>query len=202
MARDLFRSLVSEQVGRSLVGEHGFKRADASFRRPLPEVTQLVSFQKSRRSTKESVLFAVNLGVASKRILAEGGFDSGEPTVDRCHWHRRLPSCQDPTREGWWTVRDSSSCDDAAADILHALKAFGLPDLESLQSDAALRDMWLTGRSPGLTEVQRLVNLSILLQAIGPGDEAAALEEVLTKIATEKRIPLVIDHLRRSGATR
>jgi len=37
-------------------------------------------------------------------------------------------------------------------------------------TDEALRDLWLSGASPGLNEFERFKNLSVLLKAIGPSD--------------------------------
>jgi hypothetical protein len=43
-------------------------------------------------------------------------------------------------------------------------------ELDSLAADEALRDLWLTGQGPSLTEFQRLRNLAVLLSVLGPED--------------------------------
>lgn len=76
------------------------------------------------------------------------------------------------------------------------MKDYGLPELNKLENDVAMRDLWLTQRSPGLTEMERLINLSILLRALGPPDQSAATIESLEKLAASKSLPTVVVYLR------
>lgn len=42
-----------------------------------------------------------------------------------------------------------------------------IPAVEQHLADEQLCSEWLSGKSPGLTDIQRLVNLSVLLKAAG-----------------------------------
>jgi hypothetical protein len=79
------------------------------------------------------------------------------------------------------------------------LEEYGLPQLDKLRNDVAIRDLWLAQRSPGLTEMERLVNLSMLLRDIGPPDQAAATTRALKELAASKSVPMVTVYLREIG---
>ena len=49
--------------------------------------------------------------------------------------------------------------------------------------DQTLRDMWLEGKSPGITPLQRLRNLNLLLAVIGPASELPRVLEELRQMS-------------------
>jgi hypothetical protein len=160
--------LLSNVIQRLSAHLVGFKRTGLVFMRSRDDVIHLVSVQKSKYSTANAVTFAVNLGVASRHLLQVLGDEARRPTVDRCHWRVRLASIRDRARECWWTIDAATNADSIASEVIESLEAIGLPALDLLSSEVALRDLWLEGRSPGLTSVQRLMNLSALLDKYGP----------------------------------
>lgn len=99
-AAQLFEAAVKAEVAPALV-EHGFKRSKLVFRRDCDETIQFVAFQRSQKSTKEEVWFAVNLGVASELLLA-GRADPTRGFQD-CHWSRRLSP--DGSADHWTCCR-------------------------------------------------------------------------------------------------
>jgi hypothetical protein len=64
-------------------------------------------------------------------------------------------------------------------------------------ADEELRDLWTSGISPGLTNVQRLRNLSILLNTIGPKDLLEGVIGQLRNISKNDPVyPMVNLHLK------
>jgi hypothetical protein len=161
-----------------------------AFKRSLVEVVQLVSFQKSTKSTRDQVAFAVNLGVASRRLLTVDGKEPAKLRLDDCHWWDRMSSRNGV--ETWRTVVDDVTAAQAADEVVAALQVHDLPQLDQLGADRALCSLWLSDRSPGLTDTQRLLNLVALLRAVGPAEDLKrVLEEVERKVQANPRSSLL-----------
>jgi hypothetical protein len=197
-ANQAFQALVRDGVSACLK-RHGFAKKGNTFRRKRGEVCHVVSVQKSGKSTSDAVVFTVNLGVASLRLLARSGVEPGKCTIEDCHWRQRLGSVSSRAEDVWWTVRDEVSADAASAEVVAWLDAHGAPSLDALRDDAALRDLWLSGRAPGLTEMQRLVNASLLAEALGPASAKSAVVRELKEMAETKPLPSITARLRELG---
>jgi hypothetical protein len=146
------------------------------------------------------IAFAVNLGVESKRLLQREEEDPPTVTAEKCHWRKRLTSAETES-DLWLTVDGAESAYTAARATALNLRDRGLPALATLSSDAALRDLWLSGRGPGLTRVERLLNLAVLTSQIGPAEEAEAAVRVLKAMCESDPMPVVINYLREIGAS-
>lgn len=79
----------------------------------------------------------------------------------------------------------------ASAEVEEWLEAHGILSLDALPDDAALRDLWLSGRAPGLTEMQRLVNASLLAEVLGPASAKSALLRELEEMARTNPLPAI-----------
>jgi hypothetical protein len=193
----LFQAVLRERVQRFLK-EEGFLKKNATFRRMKPEVVHMVGVQKSRKSSPDGIVFAVNLGVASALLLRRSQIDPSSNTVEECQWRRRL-STAESGEETWWTIHDALSMQRAGDEIVRALRDRGLSMLDDLSTDVALRDLWLSGQSPGLTDVQRLLNLAILTRELGPADEASSAIRALKQMCESTAVPAVVKYLREVG---
>jgi hypothetical protein len=180
---------------RPLLKQQGFSKKGNAFRRICGEVVHLVVFQRSTGSTSSRIKFAVNLGAASIRLLAQSSRDPARCEVWDCHWRTRL-KMDGETSEKWWTISDPQSAQIAASEVAHALEKRGLLALDGLSSDAAFRDMWLAGHGNGLTEGMELLNLVILLRALGPPDQYQVVAERLRTLATAKHWLDALDTLK------
>ena len=89
-----------------------------------------------------------------------------------------LPEGQDK----WWTLGPGSNVQQIGDEIEAALD-LALLEIEKRIKDESLRDLWLTGQSPGLTEVQRLKNLLVLVNALGPEERVASTLEDLRRVS-------------------
>lgn len=162
----------------------GFSRRGQSFTRWDRKNCQVINFQVwKERSTDSTTVFTVNLGVFSGALF---WFETGlmkpkkSPSVEICHWRTRLGNLLPDRQDKWWSIEQDSEIPSISEEILSAMEAHALPVLGHLDRDEALRELWLTGSSPGLNDFERLKHLSALLLMIGPQSE---LERVLQDLA-------------------
>jgi hypothetical protein len=164
------------------------------FWREATESWQLIGFQKSVTSASDVTKFTVNLNIWSKRIFKFLGGE-GKPDGDDHHWHRRLGFLTPQNSDLWWTVSADSS--EAMDEAIQLLERHALPELAQLATDVALRDLWLSGQSPGLTEQQRLIYLSTLLALIGPPEQLPIIKQQMRDIVERQPAPSLVAQLRR-----
>lgn len=157
----LLETLVSERVSPRLK-EAGYRRSGLRFERDAGEALAIVQFQRSRRETGCD-RFTVNVGVASKRLLTFEGLSGTRLEFDQFHWKKRLGRTTDDPHDEWWELCSETDVDSIASRVVSILVADALPQLDRMSSDMALTSEWLEGRSPGLTELQRLMGLTVLL---------------------------------------
>ncbi|HEX4826008.1 MAG TPA: DUF4304 domain-containing protein [Candidatus Polarisedimenticolaceae bacterium] len=142
-------------------------RGTTFFRKHDDGNTLLLSLQKSTKSLASETLVTINYGVYSARV---GGRVKGSiqpaPDIWEAHWRRRL---SEGKSEKWLRIESAATPEEVAGILLEAAAGV-LFELEQRSSDEELRDEWLVGTSPGLTEMQRLVYLAILVSEIGPVD--------------------------------
>lgn len=151
----------------------------------------LIQFQSSVSSTRRQAKITVNLGVWSRSVATfdDPAVDDRNVKLDDCQWRVRLGNLLSPPRDEWWVIDESSQDLTAKHRIEEALLDLGLPELERLSTDGALRDLWLSGQSPGRTEFQRLYGLSILLSQLGPSDALPDVLRDLAQIGSRLRVP-------------
>src|SRR5690606_29491410 len=114
----------------------------------------------------EQLLFAVNAGVVSRILLSSEECPSRRLRIEDCHWRQRV------LREGadadteWWVLGRGSDQLALSRAIVVALRAAVLPAALAMTEPLALRKLWLSGESPGLTEAERLMALVKLLAKV------------------------------------
>jgi hypothetical protein len=162
-AQAVFTSAVA--VAGSTLKPRGFRRRGSKLTRTGDEVVSLIEFQRSRHSTAASLTFVINYGVAVLSLLELEGVDAAKLWWTQCHWHGRV-SGSDGT-EAWWPVREGDNPDQLATRLIDLVGRQVLPALEEKQVEASLVSLWMTGRSPGLTEGRRLLCLGQLLHRAG-----------------------------------
>jgi hypothetical protein len=175
------KAMLKDALGavRQRMKAHGFSAKGTSFHRKNEEGnTELISVQKSVKSSSEVSEVTVNYGVYSARVGNGLGDDpSSALDVAQAHWRKRL------TREGreqWLVVRATDSAEEAARLLVDAVDSV-LSELNEQSSDERLRDVWLTGASPGIGAMQRLLFLAIILKDLGPSED---LSRVVAELRT------------------
>lgn len=176
---ELYKELIKE-IG-SLLKEKGFSRKGNCFYLRQRNNWGLLDFQKSRKSTADEIVFTMNLGVCSGRLLEFFSPDLLEqkPSIEVCHWHERVGFLLPERQDKWWLIRAAEPLDSLVDELKGSLVRVAIPAIEQHLSDGQLCSEWLSGKSPGLTDIQRLVNLSVLLKVSGAD---SALREILKEL--------------------
>jgi hypothetical protein len=177
--------LLSKKVAPALKVE-GFSRRGTTFFLMKYENYGIINFQKSTTSTKERILFTINLGVASRKIYDIFDFKAEElkPSLLNCQWWTRLAPPWNGER--WWTIQFITSIDLLERDLLSQIIDIGIPEIKLYLQDDALRDLWLSGKSPSLTNFQRLLYLLAFLKDLGPHDKINETIKELIDVSNNK----------------
>jgi hypothetical protein len=179
--------------------DHGFLGSGTAYYVCRGENRGIVQFQSSSWSTREAAKITVNLGVWCHAVAAfDDRADDGNARITACHWRSRLGQFFSPPRDEWWEI-DGTARDEAVSSLVTGyLVDLALPEMDRLSCDEALRDLWLSGQSPGQTDFQRLYNLSVLVSRTGPRDQLPAVLGELREVASRGRMAFsYTDHVRR-----
>jgi hypothetical protein len=155
-----FGKIVEDAAGK--VKPLGFRHDDAVLRKLTQGNSAIVQFQRSGSSSAEVIRFTINLAVICGALP-----EPGQPALRRAtsiHGHLRerigmlLPSAQD----AWWEVTESANVAELSERISGMVFDVGVPYVERYLDTNALMSLWRSGKSPGLTERQRLDYLARL----------------------------------------
>jgi hypothetical protein len=162
MALDAWKNLVVAPVAVALK-RHGFRKKGFVFSAQRPGVLLLVTLQSGTNSAQDSLQITCNLGIWVEQLER-----NSSPTVWESHWRMRIGFYLPEPRDYWWECMSDKSAAIAGKEIASLLETIALPALESLASPQALFALWSSGRSPGLTEMQRVSYLARLGSAQSP----------------------------------
>jgi hypothetical protein len=126
---------------------------------------EIIEFQKSDKSTENRVMFTINLGLVCGALLDQERMDIHRSTILDAHLRNRLGSLLEPANDTWWDLTPSTEIDSLAAELSSLLSTKGVPYLENYKNSDQLIALWESGKSPGLTAVQRARLLSELKEA-------------------------------------
>lgn len=193
---DTYTHLLTE-LG-ALLRASGFTRSGNRFHMRPDKNWGLIAFQKSRKSNAQEILFTVNLGICSHELTR---FFSAErldkrPSIEDCQWRERIGFLLPERQDRWWRIQTGDPLEPLVAELRHGLVRVAIPSIEMHLSDEQLCKEWSSGTSPGLTDIQRLVNLSVLQVAAGM-DEALndTIAEMERQSAGEPTAAMVRHHL-------
>ena len=152
-----------------------------------------------RRPTPRRLTPCPHERVWCRRIAeCERSASEGEPSIEDCHWTKRLGEMARTGDDYWWVLRAKPNDQEGLKKFTQALVHHAVPYVQAMASDEALRDLWLTGNGPGLTSVQRLIYLSILLREIGPTPALPAVIDQLNEQSSGKPVRARVQaHLKR-----
>lgn len=188
---DSYSQLLAD-VNEVLVGFR-FRRSGRIFRLAKDENVAVIDFQRSVKTTASRIVFTIHFGVWSRRVAS---FVSGNaiPTkVDTadCHWRERVGFMMPQREDVWWSIESPADALAVTKEVQHALRQL-TPTLVALTDDHMLRDEWLADRSPGLTEIQRLSYLMILVKQIGPADLLDSIKQQLVRESGDKPVAAIV----------
>src|SRR5262245_15177901 len=146
--------IVQKHVGNLLKGV-GFRKSGQNYYSERNGITLLIQIQKSDRSSAERSILTVNLGVFSPTVAKRLGHQILRPTIAQCHWRQRVGHLFPVPSDKWWSMSDPDGAKEVAQELVDALLTFGLPTLQTVDSNEKLEKLWKSGAGPGLTDGQR-----------------------------------------------
>jgi hypothetical protein len=129
----------------------GFNKSATKFIRTFPGVAQIVSLQSSISSSSALFRVTANLGIWVSDLAGEGE----KPDILTSHWRMRIGQLMPDHLDYWWEMSSDEEAGVAALALGEALRNYVRPVFDELTTTAALEKLWRSGKSPGLTEVQR-----------------------------------------------
>lgn len=182
MGSQQFNDLV-RRLGEALRARDFEHRGSRFTRRNGSGNHQIVELQRSSKSKGSEVVFTINVGTFLGRLAAFFPARHDPPGVSDSHWSERLGFLLPGRKDRWWTVGPNTDVAELADALIEGLCGYALPALERYSVDEQLRDLWLSKQAPNLTELQRLLHLSVLLHDIGPSEELASVISELRAVS-------------------
>jgi hypothetical protein len=165
----LYNAMISDVISLPLK-TLGFTKLHNTFYYPYKDNLGIMNFQKSNKSNSKEIIFTLNAGIWSKRIQNFLGqvSQNKKPDIWDAHWRVRIGNLLPEKNDVWWTITKGTNIEELGNTILSMVKDYVFPAILEFISDEALRDLWLSSKSPSLTEFDRLLYLAVLLKQIGP----------------------------------
>jgi hypothetical protein len=158
---------------KQLLSPLGYRKTANQFVRQSQNVVHLIQIQGSRQSTAAEARFTVNVGIFVPALVYADVRDVTKPSVPLAHWRARIGSLSPENEDLWWKVSNQKQAMVAAQDVATRIESFALPVLATLPSLESLLILWRSGKSPGVTDHQRLEFLARLGQSHGSAQNAA-----------------------------
>lgn len=160
---EAFKKIIS-QLG-LILKPYNFKLKGSTFYLFKDDNWGLVEFQKSKSSTSESVTFTINLGTCSNLLRKIKERDlKVKPIIAECDWKKRIGFLLPAKNDHWWTIDKNTNLTKLTEEISSIIKDQIIPEIMNYIRDEQLEKHWRTGNSEGLTEYQRIENLTLILK--------------------------------------
>jgi hypothetical protein len=140
----------------------GFQAAGTLFLRELAEVVHLVELQSTQEENAAHIAVTINLGVFAPALVDPDIREYIRPSILQAHWRERIGILMPQRRDNWWSIESAGQAAAVGAEIAVSVEEYGLPPLAKIADLAALRRIWETGASPGLSDYQRRRHLERL----------------------------------------
>ncbi len=148
----------------AILKPRGYVRTGSTFRLRNSDTVCIISLQSSTSSTSALARVTVNLGVHVP-ALQDSERPEESPSAWSSHWQQRIGHLLPEKKDVWWSIHSVEEGSLIATEIVGCMERFGLPALTQLSTVSALRRLWESGCSPGLTEAQRVRFLQQLAEA-------------------------------------
>ena len=155
-----FEALISDIAER--LKSQGFERRGKVLRAMANHSAAILEFQKSDKSSDMQIVFTINTGVVCGDLLDTDRTNLRKSTIEHAHLRSRLGLLLEPAQDTWWDITASTDYDSLVNELSQLLAKCAVPYLEQYMHASALIALWETGKSPGLTAVQRSRYLSEL----------------------------------------
>lgn len=140
----------------------GFHRQGSILRVVRHNSAGIIEFQKSTKSSGDKILFTVNLAVICGALL-----EPDQPSLEKArsteaHLRQRIGMLMPGRPDQWWEISESVEVGALASEVSEVIATEGAPYVARYLDVNELVALWETGKSPGLTETQRMRYLTRL----------------------------------------
>ena len=150
---DFYRTLVVRVFERIVI--YGFKKRGVLYYRDNSETRAAIQFQKSRRSTSELSLFTINISVICIPLLDPEIDDLKKMGGNEGHMRWRLGDFLDPPFDKWWELKTTTDIAALADELASLIIDHVIPLLDKYSKMNSIIQLWDSGASPGISEMQR-----------------------------------------------
>lgn len=125
----------------------------------------LLNFQKGRSSTKEAVLFTLNIGIVSSllRQSIDRDYSTSKPEPGHYHWETRIGFLMSEKGDFWWRLDGSDDVENVIIYVISALNQLAIPTIDKHISDEGLINTWTNGGG-GTSVINKYIYLTTLLK--------------------------------------
>lgn len=140
----------------------------------------LIAFQKSVSSNASQVVFTINMGIYSQLLAHFFAPERSklQASLGDCHWTDRVKEHLAPFNEKWWRIDAKVSVLELSEEVQNHLKK-SMAVIEHYISNKKQQSLWLSGKSPGIIPLHRLMYLSVLLKDSGDNRLESVKDELI-----------------------
>lgn len=140
----------------------GFRRRRRGFRKDGDRCAAVIDFQRSVDSSSGRILFAVNVGMVHEELLRSYESSFANANCVSAKFSCRLNALLPGGKPDWWELTAFTLPETLAEEVSEAIVRLGVPYILPYMDREALKALWETGYSPGLTDGQRRMYLDVL----------------------------------------
>ena len=172
-----------------LLKQEGFRRKGSAFYHKWEHGFGIIQFQKSLKSTRHCVIFTVNLGIGVWPVAEF--FDPGDrkEALVNCQLRWRVGGLLAERQDKWWELHEHAGPESDLVEIPGILLGTCVPFVKNLQNLDRIVALWSAGDPAGLTDIQRLVYLAVLLKFTGRTTELAS---AIDGLEASRQAPLLV----------
>jgi len=148
--KTLFKNVVRTVASRLSV--QGFAQRGLALHKNVGSNVAIIEFQLSDKTSKECVVFTVNLAIVCGELSGTAPRDA---RIMGAHLRQRLGFLLPQQADKWWEITAQTNVLALADELSRKLEEFGVPYLDEYLDSRTLIALWESGKSPGLTAVQR-----------------------------------------------
>jgi hypothetical protein len=151
------------------VARIGFVRHGAALRVIDKTNSGIIEFQKSTKSSRERLLFTINLGIICGELLEPDQPRLNKARIRDAHLRHRVGMLLPSRQDKWWEITASTDANVLAAEVSDIIVREVVPYIQRYLDTDDLIALWESGKSPGLTDLQRIRYLDKLRNARNTG---------------------------------
>lgn len=155
----LFKNIL--KLSAKNLSARGFSQDRQTFRKFANGNCGIVNFQKSKSSSKDRIIFTVNVGVLYGSIVEDSDLKISKASVWDAHLRERIGQILADQHDKWWEITSQTDVDLMFSQNFDVVCERAADYINKYIAIKAIIDLWESGKSPGLTEQQRIKYLSV-----------------------------------------